>query len=119
MTFGITGTLIKVFDTEIKSDKFKTRDFVIQTLDERWPQVVKFQLTQDKVHLIDACIPGEEVAVTFGLVGRVWNDKYFTNLNAFKVERVVQFADTTKPIEQPKAVKPVHEPSLFDDETPF
>ena len=117
MTFEITGTLIKVFDTEIKSEKFKTRDFVIQTPDEKWPQAIKFQLSQDKVYLIDACIPGEEVEISFDLRGREWQGKYFTNLNAFKVERVVQYADTTKPMDQPKAV---NEPGLFDnDETPF
>jgi hypothetical protein len=42
----LEGKLIKIFETNQISEKFKKREFVIET-DEQYPQTVKFQLVQD------------------------------------------------------------------------
>ena len=89
MTFEIEGTLHKIFDIESKSSSFQTREFVITT-EGTYPQYVKFQLTQDKCGVIDGCQEGEKIKVSFDLRGREWQGKYFTNLNAWKVEKSVQ-----------------------------
>lgn len=89
MTFEIEGILHKKFDVESKSSSFQTREFVITT-EGTYPQYVKFQLTQDKCGVIDSCEEGEKVKVSFDLRGREWQGKYFTNLNAWKVDKVVQ-----------------------------
>jgi len=47
--------------------------------------MVKFQLTQDKCAIMDDYNEGDEILVDFDLRGREWNDKYFTNLNAWRV----------------------------------
>jgi hypothetical protein len=85
MALDITGKMHKVFDIEQKTDSFKAREFVIETSGE-YPQFVKFQLTQDKCSVVDKFNEGDEVTVHFDLRGREWQGKYFTNLNAWKIE---------------------------------
>ncbi|MCD8529280.1 MAG: DUF3127 domain-containing protein [Chitinophagales bacterium] len=85
MALDINGKLHKVFDIEQKTDTFKTREFVIQT-DGEYPQFVKFQITQDRVSLVDNFNEGDVIKVHFDLRGREWQGKYFTNLNAWKIE---------------------------------
>lgn len=85
MALDITGKLHKVFDTEQKTESFKAREFVIETQEE-YPQFVKFQLTQDRCDLIENYKEGDSLKVHFDLRGREWQGKYFTNLNAWKIE---------------------------------
>jgi single-strand DNA-binding protein len=87
MSFETEGILHKKYDIESKSASFQTREFVITT-EGTYPQYVKFQLTQDKCGVIDPCNEGEKVKVYFDLRGREWQGKYFTNLNAWKVEKI-------------------------------
>lgn len=85
MAYQATGRLHKIFETEQKSASFTVRDFVIETADSKFPQLIKFQLTQDKCALIDEFSEGDEISVEFDLRGREWNDKFFTNLNAWRI----------------------------------
>ncbi len=98
MAFEIEGAVHKIFDTESKSEKFQARDFVIKT-EGQYPQFVKFQLTQDRCDLINGYNEGEQIKVYFDLRGREWNEKYFTNLNAWKVEKAAT-AETPPPAEK-------------------
>ena len=86
MAFQVQGKLHKKFDTEKKSDTFQVRDFVLEVPDGQYPQMVKFQLVQDKCALVDGYEEGSELTVHFDLRGREWNGKYFTNLNAWRIE---------------------------------
>ncbi len=85
MALDITGKLHKKFDTEQKTDTFKAREFVIETAGE-YPQFVKFQIVQDRCALLDNFEEGQDLKVHFDLRGREWQGKYFTNLNAWKIE---------------------------------
>ena len=85
MSFEIIGKLHKVFEVQAKSEKFQAREFVITT-DGQYPQFIKFQLTQDRCELISKFEEGKDVKVYFDLRGREWNEKFFTNLNAWKIE---------------------------------
>lgn len=86
MSFEISGKLIKKFDVESKTASFQARDFVIETTDGNYPQMIKFQLTQDRCSIVDSYEEGNQIKVYFDLRGREWNGKYFTNLNAWKIE---------------------------------
>ena len=103
MSFEIEGLLHKKFDTESKTETFQAREFVIKT-SGTYPQYIKFQLTQDRCSIIDPCNEGQNIKVYFDLRGREWNEKYFTNLNAWKVEI-------------PQAQAPADAPS-FNEEPP-
>lgn len=86
MSFEIVGKLHKKFDTESKTATFQARDFVIEADDGRYPQMIKFQLVQDKCDEIDKFNEGDTIRVHFNLRGREWQGKYFTNLNAWRIE---------------------------------
>ncbi len=88
MSFEITGKLYKKFDTEVKSERFQAREFVLLLEEGQYPQYIKFQLTQDRCNLIDQYEEGEMIKVHFDLRGREWNGKFFTNLNAWRIESV-------------------------------
>ena len=85
MSYEVEGKLHKKFDVEKKSGTFQTREFVI-VVESQYPQFVKFQLVQDRCDIIDNIPEGAEVKVYFDLRGREWQGKYFTNLQAWRVE---------------------------------
>ncbi len=118
MSYQTTGRLHKIFDTEQKSASFSARDFVVEVADGKFPQMIKFQLVQDKCPLIDAYAEGDEITVEFDLRGREWNGRYFTNLNAWRITRAQEGAegpgDATFEVEAPLGGDDV-----FDDDIPF
>ncbi len=87
MGYKAEGKLEKIFDTEQKSASFQAREFVIEVADGQYPQMVKFQLVQDKCALVDDYSEGDSIEVEFDLRGREWNGKYFTNLQAWRISR--------------------------------
>jgi len=125
VAFQVEGKLHKIFDVEQKSERFKAREFVIET-EEQYPQFVKFQLVQDKCELIDAHNEGEKIKVHFDLRGREWNEKYFTNLNAWRIEAadgstgvtVPPATGTTPKKSEPTTTTETTQPD-FDDDIPF
>lgn len=90
MSFEVEGKLHKKFDTEQKSGTFQTREFVILVEQGQYPQYIKFQLVQDRCEIIDSIEEGSYLKVYFDLRGREWQEKYFTNLQAWRVEVVGQ-----------------------------
>lgn len=113
MSFEMVGKLHKVFDVEAKSDRFQAREFVVST-DGNYPQFIKFQLTQDRCELIQNFEEGKDIKVFFDLRGREWQGKYFTNLNAWKLEQVA--AETAA---EPASIPPaMGEPPDFGGDFP-
>lgn len=119
MAYQATGRLHKVFDTEQKTASFQAREFVIEIADGQFPQMVKFQLTQDRCTLIDDYAEGDQITVDFDLRGREWNDRYFTNLNAWRIARADDTvgAGDTAPAAQPAPA--AQATPDFDDDIPF
>lgn len=89
MSFEVEGRLHKVFETENKTATFQAREFVIE-IDGNYPQFVKFQLVQDRCSAIDGHNEGDMIKVHFDLRGREWQGRYFTNLNAWRIESANQ-----------------------------
>lgn len=87
----VTGKIKVINDTEMVSDRFKKREFVI-TIGEQYPQHVSFQLTQDKCELLNNYQIGDEIRVDYNLRGREWNGpqgiKYFNTLEAWRIELI-------------------------------
>lgn len=122
MSFSITGKLHKVFPTETKTATFQTREFVIVT-EEQFPQYIKFQLVQDRCAVIDNFNPGQQITVHFDLRGREWQEKYFTNLQAWKVEAgaegSAQRAGEGLVSDSPKSEDPFASAAESFDDLPF
>jgi hypothetical protein len=96
MAFEITGKVIDISPVNQVSDKFRKREFVIERKETGGAAVfidyIKFQLIQDKCDLINESFLNEDVKVMFNLKGNKWERdgkvSYFTNLDAWKVERM-------------------------------
>jgi len=97
MSFEITGRLSERFDTQKVSDRFQKREFVIEIKSTgntgyEFVDFIKFQATQDKCSMLDQFSLDEDVKVSFNLKGRKWERdgqvSYFTNLEAWRVEKV-------------------------------
>jgi hypothetical protein len=88
----VAGKLVVINPTQVVSEKFLKRTFVVETADQ-YPQSIEFQLTQDKCDYLDHYKVGEQVNVSINIRGRAWTNpqgevKYFNTLEAWKIERV-------------------------------
>ena len=123
MSYEITGTLVKKYETETKGESFRVRDFVIKANDGgQYDNFVKFQCTQDRTAIVDDIDEGTEIKVHFDLRGRQWQDKYFTNLNAWRVESLAASSGTATSKEETFNDFPTatDEPTVAaDDDLPF
>jgi len=96
MAFEISGKVIDISPVNQVSDKFKKREFVIEKKETGGAAVfidyIKFQLVQDKCDLINESFLNEEIKIWFNLKGNKWERdgkvNYFTNLDAWKIEKV-------------------------------
>lgn len=87
MAFEVEGKLHRVFPTEQKTASFQAREFVLEIPDGNYPQFVKFQAVQERCSLLDGFQEGERLKVSFDLRGREWQGKFFTSLNAWRIDR--------------------------------
>jgi len=92
-SFKINGFFYQKDDTQVVSDKFKKREFIVEIANEKnseWNDFVKFQLTNDKCTSIDTTAIGSQVTVHFNLQGRKWEKdgkvNFFNTLSAWKIE---------------------------------
>ena len=90
-SFDMEGKLKIVYETQNFGDKgFTKREFVVTMADEQYPQDVKFELIKDNTGLIDRFRLGDDVKVSFNLRGNEWNGRYFTNLQAWRLDSMGQ-----------------------------
>ena len=86
------GHIIKINNTESRgASGFKVRTFWVETQD-KYPQTLEFELSQDKCGMIDGFSVHEPVLVHFNIRGRAWEPKdgrptrVFTTLKPWKIE---------------------------------
>lgn len=115
MSYEVEGKLHKKFDTEKKSGTFQTREFVILVEQGQFPQHIKFQLVQDRCEIIDSVNEGSDVKVYFDLRGREWQGKYFTNLQAWRVESAGSEQKGRGPVGDFPSAPPSDEGTSYDD----
>ena len=85
----VTGKVHFVGQVKQVSDKFKSKDVVLLT-DEKYPQYISIQFTQDKIELISQVNIGEQVEVSINLRGREWKSptgeiKYFNTIEGWQI----------------------------------
>jgi hypothetical protein len=86
MAYELTGTIKKIFDRQDFPSGFYKQEFVVTT-DERYPQDVKLDCLKEKVDLLGPLKEGDRVKVSFDVRGREWNEKFFVDLTAWKIEQ--------------------------------
>ena len=89
---NIKGKVKQVMDTVVVSEKFQKRDLILtDDSNEKYPQHLSIQFTQDSVGLLDGLAPGDEIDVSINLRGREWTSKegvvkYFNTIEGWRIE---------------------------------
>ncbi len=107
--YELTGTVKVVMDLMKFDSGFSKREFVVTTVEERFPQDIKCECVKDRCALLNDIKPGQRVKVFFDLRGNENKGRYFVSLSAWKIEAAKQPGAT------PDASD---ESSPFDQRTP-
>ena len=125
--YKVTGTVKFIGETINVTEKFSKRDLVI-TDQSQYPQDISFQLSQDKVDLLDSFVQGDLIEVSFNLRGREWVNpttgevKYFNTLDAWRIEGLNQVERNNHEAEQAPTHQisgPANGTTTGDDDLPF
>jgi hypothetical protein len=105
----LTGTLKAIGSIKQVSEKFKSREFILtDNSNDKYPQHISIQLTQDKCSLIDNYAIGSELIVSININGKEWSNpatgeiKYFNTISAWKIEGEKVSQQTPVASEQPQ-----------------
>ncbi|MDB4649548.1 DUF3127 domain-containing protein [Crocinitomicaceae bacterium] len=93
--FKFQGKIKVINETQVISEKFKKREFVVTDTSSMYPQDVMFQSVQDKCDMLNGYAVEDQVEVSFNLRGREWTSpdgvvKYFNTLDAWRIEKMGQ-----------------------------
>lgn len=109
-TYEMSGAIKTLFETMTFASGFTKREFVL-TMDDDYPQDVKFACVKDRIAMLDRVNPGDRVKVGFRIRSREYKERFYTDLEAFRIDSLdgdgssVSYADVEPPPE--------------DDPTPF
>ena len=85
----LTGRLVKICPKESgvsKSNKaWENLTFVIETEDTEYHKLISMVLFGDKISYIDKFNIGDVLTVKFSIESREFNNRYFTNVNAYSI----------------------------------
>jgi hypothetical protein len=89
----ITGTLKVKKDTQVVSESFSKREFVLTVVDGAFSNDILIQLVKDKVTLINDINIGDLLEVEVNLKGKEWNSpsgevKYFNSIECWKITKI-------------------------------
>ena len=111
----IKGKLIEKFDVTTHGESFQKQEIVIETTEDKYPQTIKMQATNDRIQKIAELNIGSDYTFHFNLRGRKWEspDKKIIYFNTIEVWRVEQDNDYPEPDQTVSA--PVDSRTLSDD----
>lgn len=103
---NISGIIEVIKETQVISETFKKREFVINTGGD-YPELIQLEMIKDKCANLDNNQPGQLVDVSFNLKGRKWTnpqgvDKYFNTCQAW----MVKVSQQNQPAPQPQYQTP-------------
>jgi single-strand DNA-binding protein len=120
MAYELTGKIKKIYDQQDFPSGFYKREFVVTT-DERFPQDIKLDCLKEKVEMLNGLGEGSPVKVSFDIRGREWNDRYYVDLSAWKIE-AASAGDGNQPVEALHA-QPAEDAAQYgieeDEDIPF
>ena len=117
----VTGKIHFVGALRTVSEKFKSKDVVLLT-DEKFPQYITIQFTQDKTDLISQNNIGEQVEVSINLRGREWKSpqgeiKYFNTIEGWQINAVESAVENKGRQALKETI--IHESNFDNDDLPF
>ena len=89
----VQGTIKEITQTESRGD-FRFRKLTLTTND-KYPQVLSIDFTQDNCGLLDSYQLGQAVEVAYNLRGREWTNpqgetKVFNSINGWKINEATE-----------------------------
>ena len=123
----LSGKIIEIFPVNQVSAKFRKREFVIEKEESAGTTVftdyIKFQLVQDKCDIINESFLNENVKVWFNVKGNKWEREgrtnYFTNLDAWRIEKISDMSGNQEPAPGPPMLEDVPPEIEELDDLPF
>lgn len=85
--YELEGKIHLINDVQEFSSGFTKREFVVEAMDGKFPQMIKFECIKEKTSLTDGFHQGDAVKVSFDIRGNEYNGRYYVNLNAWKLEK--------------------------------
>lgn len=93
-THTMTGRIIKRGPVEeFGAKKFRKAILVVEEADQKFPQPIPFEVTREALKKYSDLRDGDEVEISFNLRGREWNGKYYSSLEAWRIQRPGAVAD--------------------------
>jgi hypothetical protein len=86
--FQLEGKIHQISDIQTFDSGFSKREFVVETIDGQYPQMIKFECVKERTALTDGLNQGDPVNVHFDIRGNEYQGRYFVNLNCWKLERM-------------------------------
>jgi hypothetical protein len=83
--YEMSGAVKVVFEVMTFGSGFTKREFVLTT-EDNYPQAVKFVCVKENTALLNGLQPGARVKVAFRIRGNEYKERYFVDLQAFKIE---------------------------------
>ena len=109
-TYEMIGKIKVVFEPMTFASGFTKREFVL-AMEDDYPQDVKFTCVKERAALLDRVAVGDRVKVSFRIRSRLYNEKYYTDLESFKIDKMDVDGSSVSFDEA--------EPMPPDDPTPF
>ncbi len=90
MALEINGKIVKILPAQTgagKKGNWVKQEFVIETNDQ-YPKKICCSAWGDKADILKSFNPGDEVKVSFNLESREYNEKWYTDIRAWKIDPV-------------------------------
>ena len=86
--FQLEGKIHQISEIQTFASGFSKREFVVETMDGQYPQMIKFECVKERTAMTDGLNQGDPVNVHFDIRGNEYQGKYYVNLNCWKLDRV-------------------------------
>jgi len=123
MSLEITGKVEQVLPLESgegKNGPWKKQHFVIEYMDGNYAKKLCFSLWGDKTSALQDIQPGTEIKVSFNVESREYNQRWYTDAKAWRVEVVGQAQQNSAATNDNTAPDPVfNETAADENDLPF
>lgn len=90
----VVGLLKTIGEVQVfGANGFRKRSVVLTIPDDKYPQYIPIDFTQDKCDLLNNYVVGQEVKISLNLGGRLWinpqgEEKCFASITGWRIESV-------------------------------
>ena len=82
----VVGKVIEVGEEQtFGANGFRKRVVVVEEPEQKYPNPIPVEMTQDKCSLLDGISVGDMVTVEGFLRGSAWKDRFFLSINGWKI----------------------------------